>query len=183
MMSAKYQWVQVLPASLSGQCGTILASAAFTGFCPAGGSLPSVAPKKPETMMPNAHCGRKGQATISKINAHPAENKSNFAQLYIHSELLELGKAISILGHNDHIINCHPKRFLSTMPVYMNYMWLTHDCCSDHWTLLVSYFWNCLYTKLHCFAIHFLALFLRNAWYTLSLFARGPALNNLWLLI
>lgn len=101
---SKISWVQVLPASLSGQCGTVLASTAFTGFCPVGGSLPSVEPKKPVTMMPNAHCGRKRQAMISKINAHPAENKPNFAWLYIHSELPELGKAISILGHNDHII-------------------------------------------------------------------------------
>lgn len=104
MMSAKYQLVLVLPASLSDQCGTVLASTAFTGFCPVGGSLPSVASTKSVTMMPNAHCGRKGQAMISKINAHPAENKPNFARLYIHSELPELGKAISILGHNDHII-------------------------------------------------------------------------------
>lgn len=39
------------------------------------GAFPPVAPKKPETMMPNAHCGRKGQATNLKDKCTPSREQ------------------------------------------------------------------------------------------------------------
>lgn len=66
-----------------------------------------MAPKKPATMTPTAHAGSKGQTPIPSINAHPAQNKSNLAQLYIHSWLPQLGETISILGHHDHTIHTY----------------------------------------------------------------------------
>lgn len=116
------------------------------------GSLSFTASKKHGTMVPSAHPGRK-RTNNDPNNKCTHSTAQTMRSIIIHSNL------VSKTGWNNQYSWSQPpynktatlRDFYSVIPVYMNCIWLTHDCCSHLWRHLESYFLNCLYTKFHHF--------------------------------